>query len=304
MQIANLNENVLKVLEFFSKNRLPKLNLKKFKMPFVVGSEGAFYTGKNLFSRRAAIFANESTFKKIIKAYRPAIKKGLAKEAVIISASGEKDGPWEIKLAKKHGLKTTLLTCNANSTGAKLADTVLIFPKIAEPYTYNFSTYSGMMLSATNEDPQKIKKFVRSVKLPKNYGKYASYSFILPDDYLDICSMVSTKGDEIFGGRLPLRAFTSGGARHAKFVVRWEKELVVSIGGKNKYFGHPDHRWEIKLPEFSNIGTMLSLTYYLVGKIQEGKPPYFKNSIAAYCRDYGPKAYGKKEKFEAIVPGN
>lgn len=304
MKIINLDENVLKALDFFLKNKLPRLNLKQFKLPFVVGSEGAFYTGRSIFSGRSAIFANESTFKKVIKAYSPAVEKGFIKQAVIINASGEKDGPWEIELAKKHGLHTTLLTCNADSTSAKLADAVLVYPKIAEPYTYNFSTYAGMILSATGEDPGKIKKIIKSIRLPKKYGKYESYSFILPDKYLNICNMIITKGEELFGGRLRLRAFTEGRARHAKFVVRWDKELVISAGVKNKYFGHSKHRWDIKLPKFADMATVLSVTYYLVGKIQQSRLPYFKKYVKSYCQDYGPKAYGKKEKFDVIVPGD
>lgn len=304
MEIINLDENVLKALDFFIENQPPKLDLSQFKMPFVVGSEGAFFTGKNLFANRAAIFANESTFKEIIESYRPVIENGLITQAVVINASGEKDGPWELELAKKHGLKTTLLTCNANSTAAKIANEILVYRKIAEPYTYNFSTYGGMMLSATGENPQKIKEFLEGMHLPEDYGGYVSYAFLLPDQYMDICSMVVTKGEEMFGPHLCLRSFTSGRARHAKFVTRWDKELVVSLGEKNEYFGDPNHRWNIDLPEGANIGTILALSYYLVGKIQAAKPPYFKENIEKYCSDYGPKAYGKNEPFEVIVPGN
>lgn len=302
--IINLDENVLNALDFFSKNKPPKLDLSQYAMPFVVGSEGAFFTAKALFAKRASIPANESTFKSIIKSYAPAIKKGLTRQAIVISASGEKDAMWEIELAKQHGLETALLTCNAYSSGAKLADKVIVYKKIAEPYTYNFSTYVGMMLSVTGEDSNIIKNFIQNIKIPENYADYVSYAFILPDQYIDICNMVVTKGEEMFGPHLVLRSFTSGRSRHAKFVVRWDKELVISIGEKNEYFGNPNHRWNIELPEAANMGLILALSYYLVGKIQASKPQYFKENIRNYVRDYGPKAYGSTKPFDLIVPGS
>jgi hypothetical protein len=49
----------------------------------------------------------------------------------------------------------------------------------------------------------------------------------------------------------------------------------------------------------------MAVTYYIVGKIQASKPPYFKENIRNYVSDYGPKAYGKDVKpFDLIVPGS
>lgn len=304
MKIINLNQDVLDALNFFIKNKPPKLDLGQFKMPFVVGSEGAYYTGQNLFYGRSAIHANETNFKAMIDAYRPIIENGMVSDAVIISASGEKDAIWEIDYAKRNGLKATLLTCSPESSGARIADKVIIYKKIAEPYTYNFSTYAGMMLSVTGEDPKKILKFLKGIKLPKNFSAYKFYSFVLPDQFEHICQMVTTKDEEMFGPRSMIRAFTEGRARHAKFVVRWDKELVIGAGVKNKYFGEPKARWDVKLPAGANIATVLAFCYFLVGKIQEINPPYYKKSVEAYAKDYGPKAYGKDKPFDVIVPGN
>lgn len=304
MNIINLDKNVIKALEFFTKNKPPKLNLNKFKFPFVIGSEGAYYTGRNLFSNQAALFANESNFKTKVKTYSNLIKNKTIQEAVIISASGEKDSVWETALANKLGLKTTLLTCEPNSSAAQIANQVLSYKKISEPYSYNFSTYVGMMMSATNEDPKKILNLIKKIKLPKNFKDYKAYSFIIPDEFIEICPMIETKGQEMFGSRMIIRAYTPGRARHAKFVVRWDKELVISLGGKNKHFGDPKARLDIKTPSNLNIAGILSLTYYLVGKVQKNKPKYFQQNIKNYCSDYGPKAYGKNKPFDVIVPGS
>lgn len=304
-KIINLDQGVINALEFFSKNKLPQLNLNIFNFPIVVGSGNAYNTGHILFSGRKAIIVDESTFKKTIEGYKDLITKKIIKEVVVISASGEKDSVWEIELAKKYKLKTVLLTCSSNSSAGKIADQVIIYPKIAEPYTYNISTYLGMILSVTGENPTKILNFIKKLKLKINFRNYNSYAFILPDDFIAVASMLDIKKSELFGPKLSLRAFSFGHARHAKFVIRDKKELVITLGKeKNLYFGDPQGRWTIKLPAKVDFAFILCLTYYLVGKIQETKPFYFKNNIKNYCHDYGPKAYGSKGRFDLIVPGN
>lgn len=304
MTIPNLNEIVEQSLSFFESNALAFLNLKDYHFPFVIGSGNALNTGKIIFSKQAVVFADESNFKSLIKSYLPAIQKNLIKQAVIISASGEKDSVWETELANKNHLHTTLLTCNQNSLAAQIADKTVSFKSIAEPYTYNTSTYLGMIISTTKENPKKIKKYIKKIKLPKNFKQYKSYAFILPDEYINIAPMINIKGDELFGPHLMIRACTYGNARHAKFVHPWDKELVISLGKQNNFFGHPNHRWDLKLPKFSSLGTVMALSYYICGKIQAVKPQYFKKNIKNFCLDYGPKAYGKDQKFEIIVQPN
>ncbi|HOF42768.1 MAG TPA: hypothetical protein PLF30_01745 [Candidatus Moranbacteria bacterium] len=303
-ELVTLNESVLRALDFFSENKPPQLNLEEYPLPFVVGSGNAYNTGTILFSNRAAVFANESNFRNLLKSFKEVISSGFIKHAIIISASGEKDSVWEIEEAKKAGLSTLLLTCSAASSAAKIADKVISYRKVAEPYTYNVSTYLGMILSSTKEDPQKIKDVILNFTFPDNFNSYESYAFVLPDGFLNICPMLDIKKSELFGPHLSLRAFSEGYARHAKFVVPSEKELVISAGCKNEYFGLPQHRWEISLPAEASFALMLSLTYFIVGKIQESKKPYFMENIENYCSDYGPKAYRKNEKFDVIVPGN
>jgi len=116
--------------------------------------------------------------------------------------------------------------------------------------------------------------------------------------------MILIKDDELFGPHLQIRAYTEGHARHAKFVHPWEKELVISIGVNNTYYGDSNHRWNIDIGSNESFGAMLSITYYICGLIQSAKPSYFEKDIEAYCKDFGPKAYGKNEPFEVIVPAN
>src|SRR3989344_9222116 len=171
-RIMNLDENVLLTLDFFAKNPPPSVDANQFNLPFVVGSGNAYNTGLIIFSEKAAVFADESNFKKIIASFEKAIQGGLIKDAVVISASGGKDSVWEIELAKKHGLRTFLLTTKGKSDAAKIADKVYVFKSIAEPYTYNTSTYMGIILSATKENPLKIKEYIESLSLPENFDNY------------------------------------------------------------------------------------------------------------------------------------
>lgn len=302
MNIPLLNDIVIESLNFFTKNPPPTLDLSTFSLPFVLGSGNAINTGKILFSHQAAIFADESNFKTQVAAYLPVIKKGLITDAVIISASGEKDSVWEIELAKKMGLKTTLLTCKPKSSAAAIADAVVSYRSIAEPYTYNTSTYLGMVLSTTGENPQDIKTLIEQLTPFPHFDAYESYAFIVPDAFANITPMIDIKDNELFGPHLMIRSFPEGHARHAKFVHPWDKELVISVGFKNIYFGHPEHRWDISLPESASFGAVIALTYYLCGLIQKGKPDYFIQNIERYCTDYGPKAYGKTDSFDVIVP--
>jgi hypothetical protein len=297
--LPSLSQSLLKALNFFNDNVPPKFNFNISGLPIIVGSGNAFNTGKILFSNHPAIFANESDFLIKLKSYQSLIKDKVINQAIIISASGEKDAAWEIKEAKKNKLQTTLLTCSPNSSGAKLAGKVIIYKKIAEPQTYNISTYLGMILSKTQEKPKDIEKFIKKLSLKKGFKNYKAYSFILPDEFVNITPMLDIKRHELFGPNVSLRAFSFSDARHAKFVMPTEKELVISLG-KNKYFGLPQHRYEIKMPKKYNAGLVMALTYYLVGKIQESKPPYYKKNIAKYCKE-GPLAYGNKKAFDLIV---
>ncbi|MBN2885045.1 hypothetical protein JXE04_03925 [Patescibacteria group bacterium] len=303
LELDSLNISVLKALEFFRHNKIPHLDLKKYPFPLVVGSGNAFNAGHALFSQQKAIFASESNFQTVLTRYKDLIKNKTISHGIIISASGEKDSVWEIKAAHKAGLKTVLLTCSADSSAAKIADEVQVFPKLTEPYTYNVSTYLGLFLAADNKKAEKIEKFILSLKLPKNFRKYPAYSFILPDDWAAIAPMLEIKKSELFGPNLSLRAFSFGESRHAKFVIRSKNELVISFG-KNKYFGDPKHRLELIPPKDASKAWAMAVSYFLIGLIQDSKPDYYRQNIKKFCTDYGYKAYPGSKPFPVLVPGS
>ena len=49
-RIINLNESVLRALDFFTENKPPKLDLGAYHTPLVIGSGNAYNTGVILFS--------------------------------------------------------------------------------------------------------------------------------------------------------------------------------------------------------------------------------------------------------------
>lgn len=304
-KLMTLDQNVLQALDFFIANPPVEFDSYVYKLPFVVGSGNAYNTGLIIFSKNAAIFSDESNFKNLITAFKPAVTQKLITDTIVISASGEKDSVWEVELAKDMGLQTTLLTTKDQSSAAKVADKVYTFKSIPEPYTYNVSTYMGMILSSSKENPHKIKSFIENLKLPANFADYKAYAFVVPDQFVHICPMLDIKKSELFGPNLSLRAFSQGHARHAKFVIRNPEELVITLGARNDHFGTPASRFNIALPEDFGPASVMALTYYIVGKIQASKPPYYMENIKNYVSDYGPKAYSPTTKpFDLIVPGS
>jgi hypothetical protein len=296
MTIKSLAQITMEALDFFIAQAPKKISPKTLTPAIIVGSGNAYHTGQLIFSREKAIFASESDFRLKAKTWADKIKN-----AVIISASGEKDSVWETKLAKELGYQTTLLTCLANSAAAKIAQQTIVYKRIAEPYTYNTSTYMGMLIGASNEKAKDIKAEVKKIRLPKNIDKYDSYSFVLPDELAPLAAMLEIKGRELFGSFLNIKAYTLGEARHAKFIHDNKKELIISLGQTNQYFGQ--NRLNININLKSKPATAMAISYYIIGKIQEKKPQYFNKNIKKYCQKGG-IAYAQKQNFPLIVEKN
>ena len=135
----------------------------------------------------------------------------------------------------------------------------------------------------TREDPAAIKQYLLdSVKplIPDLSAYEAFYLMVLPK--FDVQrEMFITKFDELFGGRLNGRCYTTKQTYHAKTVVPWEKELFISFGYENKLFGQ--ERLDIPLPENCDWGAMVAIAYYVIGHIQSMFPPWFKEHADEYA---------------------
>ncbi len=278
----NLDKAVINALELFIKEGLPKLDLGNLKRPLVVGSGNAIETGKILFKDYDAVYANESTYEHALKVYKD------IDGAVLISASGKKDAPPIGKKLKSLQMKRKLLTCNPDAPAAEFFDKkdVFVFPSLPEPYTYNTSTYGGMILAKTKEDPKKILEFIKTKvdkSIPECIGEHSSYTLLVEKEFNLICPMLQTKFIELFGRRFGRDVFTRQFAEvHATDIVPTPEELFISFGYDNKMLG--EERLTIPLPKNADYGSIFMITYYTIGKIQAAKESFFKDNIVNWAK--------------------
>ena len=291
--IPDLDVAVLGALELFQKNKLPKLYIRQYRQLLVVGSGNAEATGRIIFEDTNAVFASESSFENKLK-HIPDIDG-----VILISASGGKHAPVIAKYAKDLGKSVILITNNPNAEAARFIESseIFIFPKNREPYTYNTSTYMGMILGKTNEDPEKIQKFIQqqidTLTFP-DFSQYDKYFLITPPKFSGIIRMLQVKFIELFGRRLARDVETNEYMKHAVTVVP-SGELFVSFGEENTMWGEPDQRLHVPLPENAGYATMMAIGYYVIAQIQKQHPPYFKENIALYT-EKASKVFGSEIK--------
>ena len=278
--MKNLNEVVLDALDLHASYKLPKLQFGRSKLRLVVASGNALPTGGVVFQGEPCVFADEGQYETVLRANRA------VDSAVVISASGEKHSPVIIKHLLKRGLPTRLLTCSRASSAARLlpANRVFVTRRNEEPITYNTSTYLGMMLARTRENPARIKQHIlRHVKpLMPDFREFAAFYLMVPARFDLVRQMFITKFDELFGPRLVGRCYTLEQTLHAKTVVPWDKELFISFGVANEFFG--TKRLAIPLPKDTGFAAMVATGYYVIGHIQQQFPPWFMRSAEVYKR--------------------
>jgi len=275
-KIIDLDICLINALDLFIQKGISQIGSIDFKRPIVLGSGNAAITGKIIFEDFDAVFADESNFIK---------KLGAIKNidgAILISASGGKHAPIIAEELKKRNISTTLLTNTKKSSAERLVNKTYFFDKNVEPYTYNTSTYLGMILGKTKENPKIILDTINNIAklIPNDLSKYKSFYIIIPNEFENIREMFVTKFDELFGPMLVGRVYTPEQTKHAKTVTDSGEELFISIGYDNLLFGK--NRLNIPLPVNFNYGMLMSVGYYIIGKIQKAKPPYFKENIEAY----------------------
>ena len=277
----DLHTVVVDALELHASYALPLLNLGSPARRLVVASGNAFPTGKIIFQDEDAIIKDEGQYQEALA------QISSIDGAVVISASGEKHAPTITQNLLDRGLDTYLLTCDANSSAAKLLPRDHVFETRSnkEPVTYNTSTYMGMILAKTKEDPSEILKHIMlhiDTQLPANLGDYKAFTFIVPPEFDLIREMLYTKDDELFYPKIAIRSYTSEHMRHAKNVVASDDELFITLGFRNQLFGAPHARWDVPLFEGAGYAAVMAIGYYIIGKIQESNQPYFHNNSAAF----------------------
>jgi len=282
--LPDLDTVVLGALEFLAEAELPKLDFSQYKKPLVVGSGNAAVVGRMLFANRPAVFADESIYRHILK-QNPSIDV-----VVVVSASGSKHAVGIVTHAHSAGLPVHLIT---NTPGAPAAEklppeSVHVFPKVREPYTYNTSTYLSMLLARGGRKPADINLFIREEIDPvlSYFLKgYDAFFLLVPGEFEDVRAMLRTKFDELFGSKVSGRAFTFEEAKHAKTVVPSDTECFISFGQENTAFGKREQRLHVPLPPDADPATVIAIGYYVIGHIQKQNEPYFKENIGRYVKE-------------------
>ena len=286
--LPSLSTCVLAALELFTDQGLPKIKIPRYKKPIIVGSGNAIATAKLLYGNKDAIFADENNFKQALKRKPDG--------AIIFSASGEKHASIIAKYYKDKKIKTTLVTCNPNSSAGQILGkkNVVLTKKNREPYTYNTSTYLGWVFAQSRENPLKILKFIQTKiakKISKNIGKYSGYLLVTPENFALGNKLFETKFIELFARRIARDIKTPKELKHAITDIAYAKELCIQFG--NASIDFPNDKLLIPLPSQAGPAAIMAIGYYVIGRIQEAKPQWFKQNIKDYISTAKQKKFGK-----------
>jgi hypothetical protein len=240
--------------------------------------------GKLLFDDVDAVFADESSYKEKLAAI------SAIDGAFLLSASGSKHAVTIARDLMDRGVPTVLITNSLAAPASQIVgeESTFVFPKNREPYTYNTSTYMGMLLAKTFEDEDEIATHIAEKVLPhipQNLASYGAFYFIIPEHFAAQGEMLQTKFNELFGPKVVARIFTLEQTKHAKTVIPRDDELFVSFGVDNSLFGKQENRLYIPLPDGADYVAMMAIGYVFVGHIQRQLHPYYKERIEEYCKE-------------------
>ncbi len=300
--LIDLDRCVLNALDLFTdpRTKFPRPNLAKFKRPLVVGSGNAIATGRIIFDTHDAVFADEGAYRGKLDAIKS------IDGVILLSASGGKHAPIIARDVRSKGRRIMLFTCNPSPPAKDDVNELYVFPSRPEPYTYNTSTYMGMMMACLIRQPRvearRIREHLRMVvdpilkKFGKRFGGYNAFFLLVPEELELIRTMLTTKFVELFGRRLARDVFTWEQSKHATTVVETPKELFIAFGRENTVLGK--ERLNVPLPKDCTYPGIMAVAYYVIGKLQAQKPPWFKRSIESFTKRAS-EAFG--QKIEPVV---
>lgn len=299
--MPDLDVAVLGALELFTQQPPPAIDILAYQRPLVVGSGNAEATGRILFGGSDAVLASESTIE--TKLGNITAIDGV----VLISASGGKHAPGIVETAHKYSKPVTFITNTPDSPASRALDQKTdhkyVSPKNREPYTYNTSTYMGMILGQSQENPAELLDFIQTQIKTLDWpdlSSFSKYYLIVPPEFAGIIRMLQVKFIELFGRRLARDVETSEYVRHATTVVPSE-ELFISFGEENHTWGEPHQRIFVPLPDNPGYGAIMAVGYYVISQIQAAHPDYFKDNIVEYTGNLS-ELFG--ETIKPIVEGS
>lgn len=296
--LPTLDVCVAAALERFLRDSVPTMPRFASSRVLIIGSVNAAAVGRIVGTTfKDAVCADESDYIRILSSHPP------FDSALLISASGGKHAVSIAKHLQEIGLHTVLITHNPTPLAGDYVkkENVYVFPKNREPYTYNTSTYLGVILATTHESSSDIWSFIDSEvrsKLTRDFSFFDAFYITIPTHLRFIAPMILTKFDELFGSRISCRVYTVEQAKHATTVVPSPKEFFISFGDPGQFLAPPERHLTIDLPENAGYGLLMAASYFIVGTIQQQNPPYFKENINEYC-ERASKLFN--QKIEPIV---
>ena len=273
--IFTLDYYVKRALDFFKEDLDFTLYIPESSHTLVIGSQNGYLTGRIIYR-----FANRnfSYAKEVLAQYEIDKKKEVAEDVTIVSASGSRNIVTIARYALNQDLRVNAIVCSPDSDLKKeFGNDIneIYVPVIDEPLTINTVTYGKMIQGVTHEDIYDIRKFVELLKEPKGgYSNYKAFVLLFPDHMPEVAAMVDWKLEEMLGRIVGSLATNLTNFQHGADIVDFEKEIYVSIGVENNYYGSPERRFRINVPgHFGPLGFLMT-GYWIVGQIQKNHPGF------------------------------
>jgi len=251
--IETLDKYVLKTLDSLENWKLPEIPIKKGFNLFM-GSGNAFQTAKIYANHFGGVAADTTYYKHFFK------YSGKFDTKIIVSASGGKEREW-LETATAFKGDCILLTCAKNPPLGPHVKTIVTFPCLQDPPTYNTSTYASMIHALDQkEDLSKIRKYIESLKIPQ-LKKYSFIPVISANENEPVAQMCATKIRETLGIGSVGKSIAEG--MHGWFLHERNDEAALCLNLPD--FASSKNKININYP--TNLGLLLA-GYYIVGKNQ------------------------------------
>ena len=291
--ILSLDEVVMWSLELYEDKKLDKFDIKEFKKPLIAASWNAFTTSKIIFWWTNVLFCNETNFNQYINYDIDWL--------IIMSASWEKHAVVFANIAKQKWIKTKLITCNKKSQLSNIIwkENIIVTYKNREPYTYNTSTYMWWIFAYTWEKAIDIKKFIINNIDPilekVDFSKYDSYLLVTPNEFFWVNQLFNIKFIELFWRKIARDIFSYEQIKHSATLIPHETELCISFWKWHFYY-----TWKhihFPLPQNWDLWSLMAIWYYIIWKIQNSYPQYFKQNIWNYIKEMNKTEFWRSLKI-------
>lgn len=272
-KIKKLDEYAEKTLEKLAEWEYPNLKIEKTEKNIFMGSGDAANTGKIFSKFLGGRSLNVCNYQNYFESFPPENPN-----IYIICASGGKDGTKMAQWLTEKGWEPKLITSNPEPPMGKFLkkENIFAFPSIAEPPTYNVSTYSAMIYWLLKENIEEIKNIFKSMEVP-NLRKYKFIFFMVGDKYEAIGRMATRKTAETLSG-LGANGCGYSNAVHGMLIQPNADRLIFCL---NCRYDGPGDVYELHIDSY--LGSLLCL-HYIIGKNQTDKDSenilenYFENA--------------------------